>query len=189
MENEDKLVEAIEVSFQDALSHRGWGPMSRVCRWHAQCRWATDPRPDIGPRYVLVRRKVRSGGRCHGRRGRSGRWRGGRRPVGGTLKEGRIEASAEGEATENTCTTRMLLLDHWCGGGTPLGWCRSAGTGPSRGSTTLVMGGVANLYLLSLIVFKHRGSSNSGRAPVRERGTGLRGRAGKIGKERRAGRW
>lgn len=34
----DNLVEAIEVSFQDALSHGGWGPMSRVCRWRAQSR-------------------------------------------------------------------------------------------------------------------------------------------------------
>jgi hypothetical protein len=188
MENEDgmnNLVEAIKMSFQDALSHRGWGPLFGVCRWHAQSRRATDPRPYIG--YVLVSRKAGTGGRCHCRRGRGGRWRGRRRPVGGALEEGRID-STKGEATENTCTTRFLLLDHRWGGGRPLRCCCSASTtGPSRGSTTL-MGGVANFYLLALFIFEDRGSPKSGRAPVRERGTGFRGRAHKLGKERRAGR-
>jgi hypothetical protein len=184
----DNLVETIKMTLQDALSHRGWGPMSRVRRRYTQSCRATNPRPHV--RIILIRRKARGSGRCHGRRGRSGRYLGRRRRiVGGALVKGRIEASAEGEATENTCTTRMLLFDHrWRNnGGNPLRG-GSGITGPTCGSTTLVEGGVTNFYLLALFIFEDRGRAKSGRAPVWERGTGFRGAAHKVGKERRAGR-
>src|SRR6267378_3283954 len=81
------LVETIKMSFQDALSHRGWGPMSRVRRRYTQSCRATNPRPHV--RIILIRRKARRSGRCHGRRGWSGRYLGRGRPiVGGALVKG-----------------------------------------------------------------------------------------------------
>ena len=59
----NNLVEAVEVPFQNTLSHGRWGAAPRVRPRDAQGRRATDPSPR---RHIaLIRDKSRSGRRCY----------------------------------------------------------------------------------------------------------------------------
>jgi len=60
---DNNLVEAVEVAFQDALSHRGRGPAPRVRPRDAQGRRATDPSSRL--HIALIVDKSSGGRRCH----------------------------------------------------------------------------------------------------------------------------
>jgi hypothetical protein len=145
--------------FQDALPHGGWRPAPRVRCGGTQGRSAADP---TRMRSRLVRGKSGIDRWCHSR-GRRGRRFGGRRgSIHVSLHEG-PKAPAERQATKDTCTTRLLRLNHWWRRGSPL---RShTAVAPARGSTTLVMGG-ANFDLLAVVIFKDR-RGESRKAPIR----------------------
>jgi hypothetical protein len=82
----DNLVEAVEVPFQNALSHGGGCPTPRVCLGDVQGRRAAYSIPHL--RVVLIRSKSGSGRLVHsGGRWCSGLW-GRRRSIGGVLEKG-----------------------------------------------------------------------------------------------------
>lgn len=88
------------------------------------------------------------------------------------------KAPAEGEATKDACTTRLLRLNHWWRWGRPL---RSHTTvAPARGSTTLVMG-VTNFDLLAVIICEGNGGKDnlSKSITITVNGTYLRRQAGR----------
>jgi len=166
--------------FQDALSHGGWRSAPRVGWGGTQGRSAADP-PRL--RSGLVRGES-GGNRCHSRRRRSSRFRGRRGSIRVGLEEGLPKAPAEREATKDTCTTRLLRLNHWWCWGNLLRSHTTVAPACARGSTTLVMG-VGNFDLLAVIIFEDRRGSESRKAPIWKRGTSFRGGAHKVGEDRR----